>query len=144
MAPDSSPGRGGLRCCHVSHSRCQRALASPHAPWHRAHHPPGEGSGVATCPTTPNSPPGTKGSVVTTYPMAPNLTPGGGGLRSRHVSCSSRPVPCMGRLWHRNMSKALGPPLGRAPASSRVQWLQTHLPVHEGSGAATCTVALSP
>jgi hypothetical protein len=61
--PDSAPGRGGLRCRRMSpqlqtRSRCQRALASPRAPWHRARHPSGEGSGVSTCPTAPNSPPG--------------------------------------------------------------------------------------
>jgi hypothetical protein len=102
-APDSAPGRGGLRCRHVSprlqtRSRCQRALASPRAPWHRARHPLGEGSGVATCPAAPNPPPGTEGSGITMCPMATSPPPCRRGLQSHHVSRSSRPVPCAGRL----------------------------------------------
>jgi hypothetical protein len=149
MAPDSSPGWGGLWCRRVSpwlwtRSWCQRALALPRAPWHWACHQLGEGSGVATCPTALNPPPSTEGSGVATYPMAPNPPPGRGGLQSHHVSCGSRPVPYVGRLWRHHMFRALGPPLGRAPASPCVLWLQTCLLVREGSGAATCTVALSP
>jgi hypothetical protein len=101
--PDSAPGRGGLRCRRVSpqlqtRSRCQRALASPRAPWHRARHPSGEGFGVSTCPTAPNSPLSTEGSGVTTYPVAPTPPPGWRGLQRHHVSHGSIPVPFAGRL----------------------------------------------
>jgi hypothetical protein len=103
IAPDSAPGKGGLRCRRVSprlqtRSRCQRALASPRAPWHRARHPSGEGSGVFTCPTALNPPPGMEGSGVTTYPVTPTPPPDRRGLRSHHVSHGSRPIPYVGRL----------------------------------------------
>jgi hypothetical protein len=42
-------------------SRCQRALAPPRASRHRARHPPGKGSGVATCPEAPSPSPSRKG-----------------------------------------------------------------------------------
>jgi hypothetical protein len=148
MVPDSALGRGGLRCHRVSQrlqncSRCQRALALPRAPWHRARHLPDEGSDVTTCPTAPNPPPGTEGSDVTTCLEGLSPPPGRGALRSRHVSHDSRTVPCTGRLWHSHKYKTLGPPPSRAPVSPRVLWLQTHLPMRECFGAATCPVALS-
>jgi hypothetical protein len=43
------------------HSRCQRALAPPHAPRHRACHPPEESSTVTTCPMAQSMPPVRKG-----------------------------------------------------------------------------------
>jgi hypothetical protein len=42
------------------------------------------------------------------------------------------------------MIEALGPPPGRAPVLPHVMWPQTCLLVWEGSGAATCPVALGP
>jgi hypothetical protein len=65
-APDSAPGRVGLRSHRVysrlqTWSQCQRALASPHAPWHRAHHLTGKGSGVAMCPAALDPPPSAGG-----------------------------------------------------------------------------------
>jgi hypothetical protein len=98
----------------------------PRAPRHRACHPPGEGSGVATCPKTPSSSADRRG------------------LQSRHVSHGFRPVPCAGRLYRCHVTEAPGLPPRRAPVSPRVLWLQTCLLVQEGSGAATCPVALGP
>jgi hypothetical protein len=34
---------------------------SPRAPWHKAHHPPGKGFDVTTCPEAPCAPPSRKG-----------------------------------------------------------------------------------
>jgi hypothetical protein len=97
IAPDSAPGKGGLRCRRVSprlqtRSRCQRALASPRAPWHRARHPSGEGSGVFTCPTAPNPPPVMEGSGVTTYPVTPTPPPDRG-EGSGVFTCPTAPNP---------------------------------------------------
>jgi hypothetical protein len=99
---------------------------SPRALRRRARHPPGKGSGVATCPE------------------APSPSPGRRGLQSSHMPRGSRPTPCTGRLWRRHVTEAPGPPPGMAPISPRVMWLQTRLLVREGSGAATCPVALNP
>jgi hypothetical protein len=62
IALDSAPGREVLWYRHVSprlqiRSRCRKALASPRALWHRARRLIGKGSGVATCPATPDLPP---------------------------------------------------------------------------------------
>jgi hypothetical protein len=43
-----------------------------------------------------------------------------------------------------HVTEALGPSPNRAPVSPCVMWLQTRLLVREGSGAATCPVALGP
>jgi hypothetical protein len=114
----------------TEHATCQtrqeRAPVSPRVPRHRARHASGEGSGVATCPE------------------APSPSPDMRRLQSRHVPHGYRPTPCAGRLWHRHVAEAPGPPPGRAPVSARVMWLQTRLLVREGSGAATCPVALRP
>jgi hypothetical protein len=99
---------------------------SPRAPKHQVRHPPEKGSGVAT------------------WPKAQSLSLGRKGLRSRHAPHGSRPAPCAGRLRHHNVTEAPGLPPGRAPISPRVQWLQTCLLVREGTGDATCPVALSP
>jgi hypothetical protein len=109
---------------HATHQK--RAPVSPRAPWHRAHHPSGKGSGVATCPKAP---------------CAPLIRKG---LQSRHVPRGSRPAPCVGRLWRHLITEAPGPPLGRSLVSPRVLWLQTRLLVREGSGATMCLVALGP
>jgi hypothetical protein len=46
----------------TEHATCQkRAPVSPCAPWHRASHPPGKGSGVARCLEAPCMPPARKG-----------------------------------------------------------------------------------
>jgi hypothetical protein len=79
VPPGPPPAREGLLCHHVSHgsrpaSRCGRALALPRVLWHQAHHPTKKGFGVATCPVTPNPPPGT------------------GGLWRRHVFHGSQPL----------------------------------------------------
>jgi hypothetical protein len=58
---------------HATHQK--RAPVSPRAPWHRAHHPSGKGSGVATCPKAP---------------CAPLIRKG---LQSRHVPRGSRSAP---------------------------------------------------
>jgi hypothetical protein len=123
--------RRGLRCCHVPHgteraTHQERAPVSPRASRHRARHPPGKGFGVVTCPETPSPSPGRRG------------------LWSRHVSHGFRPAPYAVRLWRRHVTEASGPPPGRAPVSSHVLWLQTRLLMREGSGAATCPVALGP
>jgi hypothetical protein len=99
---------------------------SPRAQWHRARHPPGKGSGVATCPEEPSPSPGRRG------------------LRSCHIPHGSRPALYAGRLWRHHVTEAPGPPPSRAPVSPRVMWLQTRHLVWEGSGAATCPVALGP
>jgi hypothetical protein len=83
-----------------------------------------------------------KGSRVATWPEAPSLSPSRRGLWSRHVPHGSRPTPCAGRLRRRHVTEALGPPLGRAPVSPHVLWLQTLLLVREGSRAAMCPMDL--
>jgi hypothetical protein len=127
-AQNTPPTRRGLRCRHVPHgtkraTHQEMAPVSPRAPRHRARHPLGEGSSVATCleASSPSS--------------------GRRRLRSHHVPRGSRPAPCAGRLWHRHVIKALRslpgrasvPPhvrgsrlaswCGRAPEPSRAQWL---------------------
>jgi hypothetical protein len=84
MCPHSSrlaPGAKELWLRHVPHgiehaTRQERASVSPCAPMHQAHHSPGEGSGVTTCPE------------------APSPSPSRRGLWSHRVSHDSRPVPC--------------------------------------------------
>jgi hypothetical protein len=146
MALGTSSDREGLCSRHVSHgfrsaSRCGRALASSRAtrlttrqgratvsqrvPQFQTHLPVREGSGVATCHRA-RCPAG-KGSGVTTCSMAPDPPSGAGGLRCRHVPRAAGPATRQ----------------GRAPTSSHVLWLQTHLPVREGSGVTTCLMALS-
>jgi hypothetical protein len=93
---------------------------------HRACHPSGKGSGVTTCPEA----------------SSPSLDRRR--LLSHHVPRGFRPTLCAERLCHRHVTKAPGPPSGRAPVPSRVLWLQTRLLVREGFGAATCPVALDP
>jgi hypothetical protein len=111
---------------------CGRALASPRAPWHRARHPTGKGSGVATCPVTLDPLLVREGSAVATCSQArhpvgkgfgvtttPDPPPGTGGLwghhirpgpsprreglHCRHVSRGSRPASDVGGLWHHHM-----------------------------------------
>jgi hypothetical protein len=100
-APDSAPGRKGLRCHRVfprlqTRSWCWRALAPPRAPWHRARHSTGKGFGVAMCHAAPDPLPVREGSgvatchrahhpagkdsSVTTCPTAPNPPPGAEGF----------------------------------------------------------------
>jgi hypothetical protein len=107
----------GLRCRHVSHgtehATCQeRALASPHAPWHRARHPSGEGSGVVMCPVAHSSPPIRRGLRCRHVPRGTKTTTRQGfGIDTCHVS---RPVS-----W-----------CGRAPRPPHVQWaLASGVPV---------------
>jgi hypothetical protein len=134
MCPEAQsmpPARRGLRCCHVSRgiecaTRHEGALMSPRDPRHRACHPLGKGFGVAT------------------WPKAPSPSLDRRGPQSRHVTHGSSPAPCVGRLRHRHVTKAPGPPPGRALISPCVLWLQTRLLVREGSGATTCPVAHSP
>jgi hypothetical protein len=130
-AQSTPRARRGLRCCHVPHgtehaTRQEKTLVSPRALRHYVHHSPGEGSSVAMCP------------------KAPSLSTGRRRLWSRHVPRGSRPAPYAGRLWRRHVTEAQGPPPGRAPVSTRVLQLQTHLLVREGSEAAMCPVALGP
>jgi hypothetical protein len=80
-AQSTPPTRRGLRCHHMPHgteraTHQERAPMSPHAPRHRVRHPPGKGSGVATCPE------------------APSPSPDRRWLWSRHVPHGSRPAPC--------------------------------------------------
>jgi hypothetical protein len=117
------------RCYHVPHdterATCQeRASVSPCALRHRARHSLEEGFGVVTCPEAPS----------------PSL--GRRRLHSCHVPRGSRPAPCAGRLWRYRVAEAPGPTPGRAQVTACVLWLQTRLMVREGSGAATCPVAL--
>jgi hypothetical protein len=130
-AQSTPPARRGLQCHHVPHgteraTHQERAPVSPRVSRHPARHLPGKGSGVATCPE------------------APSPSPSRRGLWSRHVPHGSRPAPFAGRLWCRHVTEASGPPPGRGPVSPRVLWLQTRLLVREGSGAATCPMALGP
>jgi hypothetical protein len=123
-------------------SRCQRALALPRAPRHRACHSPGEGSGVATCPVAQSVPPRQeralvspralrhqarhttgKGSGVATGPEAPSPSPDRRGLQSHHVPCGCRPTPLR--------RKALALPHDR----------HTRTTARQGSGIAMCLVA---
>jgi hypothetical protein len=97
---------------------------STRALWHRACHPLGKGTSVATCPEAPCAP----------------LTRRG--LRCCHVLRGTEPVTYAGRLWRRHVAEAPGPPPGRTPVPARVLWLQTRLLVQEGSGVTTCPVAL--
>jgi hypothetical protein len=127
----SVPGARGLWLHHVpqgtEHATHQKmAMGSPHAPWHRACHPPGKGSGVTTCLEAPSAPPTRKGLWCCHVPrgtqhQSPSL--GRRGLQSRHVPHGSRPAPCAGRLWRRHVTEAPRPPPGRAPISPRVLWL---------------------
>jgi hypothetical protein len=144
-------------------SRCQRALALPRAPRHRACNPPEGGSSVATCPMAQSKPPARKGlwchhvprgtvraihqeraPVFAKCPEAPNPSPDRRRLRSHRMPHVSRPAPYAGRLWRRHVTEALGPPHGRASVPPRVLWLQTCLLVQEGFRAATCPVTLGP
>jgi hypothetical protein len=144
------------------HSRCQRALAPPHArgtehatrqkralvspraPWHRARHPSGKGSSVTTCPEAPCTPITRKGLQYCRMPEALSPSPGRRGLRSHHVPRGSRPAPYAERLWRRHMTEAPGPLPSRAPVSPCVMRLQNRLLMREGSGAAMCPMALGP
>jgi hypothetical protein len=117
---------------------------SPCAPWHKARHPSGKGSSVAMCPEAPCAPPVRKGLRCCHVPEAPSPSPNRRGLRSRHVPHGSRPAPYAGRIWCRHVIETPRPPPGRAPVSPRVLRLQTRLLMREGSGAATCLVALGP
>jgi hypothetical protein len=130
-AQSMPPTRRGLRCHHIPHgteraTRQERALVLPHALRHHTCHLPGKDYGVAMCPE------------------ASSPSPGRRGLQSHHVLHGSRPAPCTGRLWCLHVTEAPGPSPGRAPASPRVLWLQTHLLVREGSEATKCLVAPSP
>jgi hypothetical protein len=87
----------------------RRALASPRIPWHRAHHPAGKGSGVATCLTAPDPSPAREGSGVATCPRHQDHCLAG--LWYRHVSCGSRPASLCGR--------ALEPPRACSPQPPR-------------------------
>jgi hypothetical protein len=130
-AHNTPPVRRALRCRHVTYSiehatHQERASVSSRAQRHHACHPSGEGSGV------------------TTYPEAPIPSPGSRRLWSHHMPHGSRPATYAGRLWCHHVTEAPGPPPGRASVPPRVLWLQTRLLVWEGSGAATCLVALGP
>jgi hypothetical protein len=110
MSQSASPIRKGLWCCCVPQrtvcaTRQERTLVLPHAPRHRARHPEGQGSGVATCLVAPGPPPTQEGSPsdqdtrtivwqgfgTTTCPVAPDPPPGAGGLQNRRVPSGSRP-----------------------------------------------------
>jgi hypothetical protein len=95
---------------------------SPRAPWHRAHHPPGKGSGVTTCPRhRVRHPPG-KVSGVATCSKHRTRHPTGEG--SRVTTCLTTP----GRPMRR---KALTLPRDRGTRTTAPQ----------GSGITTCHVA---
>jgi hypothetical protein len=87
--------------------RCQRALSSPRALWHRACHPSGNGSDVATCPAAPDLSPAREGSDVTTCLRHQDHRPTG--LQYHHMSCGSRPASRCGR--------ALEPPRALWPSA---------------------------
>jgi hypothetical protein len=125
-----APGVGELWHRHVPHStghatRQGKAPVSPRVPWLQTHLPVREGSGVATCHRACH--PVGKGSGVTMCPTAPDP-----------------PLSVRG-IWRRHMPRGTGPTTrqGMTPVSPRVLWLQTHLPVREGPGIATCPMALS-
>jgi hypothetical protein len=101
---------------------------SPRALRHRAHHPPGKGSGVATCLEAPSTPPTRKGLQCHHVPQgterathkerapvssrAPrHLDHRPTGLRYRHMSCGSRPASWCGR--------ASEPPRAQWPSAPR-------------------------
>jgi hypothetical protein len=76
LPPGPPPSREGLRCHHMScgsrpTSRCRKALASPHAPWHQARHPARMSFGVATCPAALDPPPGAGGPRRHHVPRGP-------------------------------------------------------------------------
>jgi hypothetical protein len=110
-------------------SRHGRAVVLPRIAWHQTRLPKREGSGVTTCPTTPNPP--------------PNV----GGLWRHHVSCGVKP-----RLLTREGSSITTCPPASDPTSQHgttlaspcVPWHQTHLPMKEGSGVAMCPMAPDP
>jgi hypothetical protein len=73
----------------------RRDPVSPCAPWHRARHPTGEGSGVITCLMALDSSSTHEGTGVITCPRHQNHRPTG--LRYHHVSSGSRPASRCGR-----------------------------------------------
>jgi hypothetical protein len=110
--PDSTLSRGGFWCRCMSprfqtRFRCQRAPSSPRALWHRACHPSGNGSDVATCPAAPDLSPAREGSDVTTCLRHQDHRPTG--LQYHHMSCGSRPASRCGR--------ALEPPRALWPSA---------------------------
>jgi hypothetical protein len=117
---------------------------SPCAPWHRARHPPGKGSGIATCPEAPCTPLARKGLWCCHVPRGiETVTRQERALESPCASwLQARPLCRMALASH--VTEALGPPPGRAPISPHVLWLQTHPLVREGSRAATCLVVVGP
>jgi hypothetical protein len=90
-------------------TRCRRALASPRAPWHRACHPTGKGSGIATCPVAPDPPPGEGG--LWRHHVLPGTPPDREVLWCHHASRGSRPTSRCGRALASPCST--GPPPGR-------------------------------
>jgi hypothetical protein len=75
-------------------------------------------------------------------PEALSPSPDRRGLQSHHISHGYMLVPYTGRLWCHHVTEALGPLPNRAPVMPHVLWLQTHFLIWEGSGAATCPMAL--
>jgi hypothetical protein len=104
------------------------APASPRVMWHRAHLSMREGSGVTTCPTVPDPPPGVGRLWHHHMSRAPALPPGRRGLQCRHVSCGSRPTSQCGRAF----------------PSPRVPWHQARPSAGEGSGVATSPTVPDP
>jgi hypothetical protein len=103
--------REGFRCRHVScssrpASRCRRALTSPRAPWHHAHHPAGKGSGVTTCPAALDPPPGV------------------GGLWCCHMPSGSQPLRCA-RAFPRRLTSVLSWPHHARGAGSALNAYKT-------------------
>jgi hypothetical protein len=157
-APDSAPGRKGLRCHRVfprlqTRSWCWRALAPPRAPWHRARHSTGKGFGVATCPAAPDPllvregsgvatchrarHPAGKGSGVTTCPAAPNPPPGAEGLWRHHVWPSLSPGREELRCHHVSHCSRPVSRCERALASPHAPCHRDRHPAGKGSGVAT-------
>jgi hypothetical protein len=93
---------------------------SPRVPAAPGPLPVSESFGIAMCPITLSTP----------FDME--------GLRCRHVSRGSKPASRYGRALASPRATKPATQQGRAPVLPRVSWLQTRLPMWEGSGVATC------
>jgi hypothetical protein len=109
---------------------------------HRARHLTGKGSGIAMCPAAPDPPPGAGG--LWCRHVTPGLPPGREGLQCHHMSYGSRSASRCGRALASPRATEPATQQGRALVLPRVPWLQTRLPVWEGSGVVTCPVPPGP
>jgi hypothetical protein len=125
----SVPGARELWLRHVpqgtEHATRQKWVpVSSCAPWHRARHPPGKGSGVAMCPESPCAPPTRKG------------------LQCCHVPRGTEPITWQERaLESPHASQLQARPLHRKALASP-HYRGNRTTARQGSGIATCPMTL--